>query len=70
MLAMYLQVPFMWVLFNSVIKMSWGEQDAITSAIKPSWGEQDAITSAIKLSWGEQDAKTIRAVQSNLPGVI
>ena len=52
---MYLQVPFMWVLFNSVIKMSWGEQDAITSAIKPSWGEQDAIT--------------IKAVQSNLPGV-
>ena len=48
---MYLQVPFMWVLFNSVIKMSWGEQDAITSAIKPSWGEQDAIT--------------IKAVQSN-----
>ena len=55
MLAMYLQVPFMWVLFNSVIKMSWGEQDAITSAIKPSWGEQDAIT--------------IKAVQSNLPMV-
>ena len=55
MLAMYLQVPFMWVLFNSVIKMSWGEQDAITSAIKPSWGEQDAIT--------------IKAVQSNLPVV-
>ena len=54
MLAMYLQVPFMWVLFNSVIKMSWGEQDAITSAIKPSWGEQDAIT--------------IKAVQSNLLG--